>query len=263
MKDFPVLETERLHLVNICPCYTKDLYDILSRDNVTRYYGVDSLESIDEAAELVEQIQTLFRQGRSIRWGLVLKETGQFIGTAGLNNIHYWNKKADIGYELHPDFWRKGFMSEAVCCILEYAFEVMELYRIGAVTYPENIPSIRLLKKLSFQQEGILRGYLQQSGRSHDVIMHSLLKPEWGKLNHQTGEEKLFPVQQREKKLYQLTTIPYLPHSTILAKEIKVLKKEIHQLKGRERRKKEKLLKKKLKMYQQICPHSLKDRLIK
>jgi len=53
------------------------------------------------------------------------------------------------------------------------------VYRVAAVTFPDNIASSGLLRKLGFQQEGVLRGYLYARGESHDAAVFSILKPEW------------------------------------------------------------------------------------
>lgn len=178
---FPIFETERLELVHITQRYQDAFFDIMSRDEVTKYYGSESLVDPDEAARIIDSFQFAYESGRGMRWGIIWKENRQFIGTVGLNNLNSQAKKTEIGYELHPDFWGKGITKEAVSEILRYCFEEQELYRVGAVTFPENEPSSGLLKGLGFIEEGRLRGYLYQHGKSHDALIFSLLKPEWQK----------------------------------------------------------------------------------
>lgn len=175
---FPELETKRLYLVQVTEEHTQSYYEIMSQDEVTKYYGMDSLRSMEDASKIVKSFQTTYDNKRGIRWGIVLKDTGGFIGTVGLNNLSIWGKKAEIGYELHPSHWGKGFTSEAVKEVLRYSFEYLGLYRIGAVTYPQNEPSIQLLNRLGFTKEGLLRGYLYQNNQSHDAFIFSLLKSE-------------------------------------------------------------------------------------
>ncbi|MDN7228402.1 GNAT family N-acetyltransferase [Planococcus sp. N064] len=179
--EFPALETERLGLVHIGQQYADSFYHIMSREDVTRYYGMDPLINVQEAAAVIESFQTLFESKRGIRWGITLKENGEFIGTIGLNNLNVRAKKSEIGYELHPDYWRKGLMQEAVQAVLLYAFDHLDLVRMGAVTFPDNGASSRLLKKLGFMEEGKLRSYLYQGGQSHDALLFSLLKSDWTK----------------------------------------------------------------------------------
>lgn len=176
---FPTLETERIKLIEITPIHAGSLFAILSLDEVTRYYGTDTFKSIEEAKKLIDMFQKNFYEKRSMRWGIVLKENNKFIGTIGLNGLQLKNKKAEIGYEIHPSYWRKGYSSEAIKEILRYSYQELGLNRIGAVVYLENKASSNLLEKLGFKKEGELRDYLFQNNSFHTTNMFSLLKREW------------------------------------------------------------------------------------
>ncbi|KGM44929.1 GNAT family protein [Neobacillus niacini] len=176
---FPTLETDRLKLIEITPIHTLSIFEILSLDEVTRYYGTDRFTSIEEARKIIEVFQKNFYEKRAMRWGIVLKENNKFIGTLGLNGLQLKNKKAEIGYEIHPSFWRKGYTSEAIKEVLRYSYQELKLNRIGAVVYLENEASSNLLQKLGFKKEGVLRDYLFQNNSYHTTSMFSLLKREW------------------------------------------------------------------------------------
>jgi [ribosomal protein S5]-alanine N-acetyltransferase len=176
---FPILETERLKLIEITPNHADNIFEILSLEEVTRYYGTDTFRSIEEAKKLIDMFQKNFYEKRSIRWGIVLKENHTLIGTLGLNGLQLKNKRAEIGYELHPSYWRKGYTSEAIKQVLQYSFLELRLNRIGAVVYIENEASSNLLEKLGFKKEGELREYLFQNNSYHNTSMYSLLKREW------------------------------------------------------------------------------------
>lgn len=177
--EFPLLETERLCLDKVEEKDAALFFDIMSRDDVTVYYGMDRLVHREEAVEIIRSFHASFNVERGMRWAIRLKETNRFIGTIGLNNLNLKARKAEIGYELHPDYWRQQLMQEAIRGVLKHAFAELGLYRIGAVTFPENISSNRLLEKLGFTLEGRLRGYLHQENRSHDAFIFSLLRTEW------------------------------------------------------------------------------------
>lgn len=176
---FPSLITNRLKLVEITHNHVDSLYEILSLEEVTRYYGTDRFTYLGEASRLIDMFNKNFFEKRGIRWGIILKENQKFIGTIGLNGLQMNNKRAEIGYELHPTYWRKGYISEAIEKVLQFSFENMDINRMGAVVYPENEPSLNLLMKLGFEKEGLLRGYIQQNGQFHDTYVLSLLKYEW------------------------------------------------------------------------------------
>ncbi|KQL50221.1 acetyltransferase [Brevibacillus choshinensis] len=177
--DFPFVKTARLHLVKIEEKHAPSLFEILSKEEVTKYYGMDPLTDVNHAMKLVESFQNIYESERGIRWGIECKETGAFVGTVGLNNLSMRSKRAEIGYEIHPHFWNQGITSEAVREVLRYAFEDLDLLRMGAITFLQNEASIHLLKKAGFSLEGTLRSYLYQNQQSHDALIFSLLKTEW------------------------------------------------------------------------------------
>jgi [ribosomal protein S5]-alanine N-acetyltransferase len=176
---FPILETKRLKLIEITHQHVDYLYEILSLEEVTRYYGTNRFTLPVEASRLIDMFHKNLLDKRGIRWGIKVKENQKIIGTVGLNGLQLKNKRAEIGYELHPDYWRMGLSSEAIKEVIRFSFTQLDLYRIGAVVYPENEASINLLLNLSFTKEGLLRGYINQNKQFHDTYVLSLLKPEW------------------------------------------------------------------------------------
>jgi [ribosomal protein S5]-alanine N-acetyltransferase len=172
---FPRLETARLDLVEIHHAFIDRYFEIMSNDEVTKFYGMDRLKTREEAAHIVDSFQLSFSQKRGIRWGILLKENQRFIGTIGLNNINMPQKRAEIGYELDPTFWRVGITPEAVKEVLRYSFDELNLYRIGAVTFLDNQASIDLLEKIGFEREGILKGYIYQNNQHNDAYIFAYL----------------------------------------------------------------------------------------
>ena len=177
--SFPTLSTERLKLIEIKDGHVASIFSIFSNEEVIKYYGMSPFIKEEQAEALVKSFATGFEQKKSMRWGIELKETGEFIGTVGLNNLSLASKRTEIGYELLPGHWRKGIVSEAVRAVIDYCFNVLNLYRIGAVTFPQNEASFTLLLNLGFEKEGLLRGYLYQDNSSHDAFIFSLTKPDW------------------------------------------------------------------------------------
>ncbi|MFJ8064550.1 GNAT family N-acetyltransferase [Psychrobacillus sp. NPDC096426] len=177
--EFPLLQTDRLKLVDITAEHINHVFSIFSNEKVTKYYGMSQFTETQQAANLVNSFQKNFQEKRSIRWGIILKETDEFVGTIGLNNLQIASRKTEIGYDLNPDYWRRGIISEAAKAVIQYSFDELDLYRIGAVTFPENESSYKLLLKLGFQKEGLLRGYIYQNDKSNDAFIYSLLRPEW------------------------------------------------------------------------------------
>ncbi|MFS0785700.1 GNAT family N-acetyltransferase [Shouchella sp. 1P09AA] len=177
--EFKPLATSRLDLIRITESYTEDFFAIMSREEVTTYYGLEALTSVNDAKKIVQSFEKTRQIGKGMRWGIIVKESNTFIGTIGLNQLNMAHKRAEVGFELHPDYWRKRYMTEALHAIIDYSFRDLDLHRLGAVTFLENKASIQLLVSLGFQKEGILRDYLFQRKQSHDANVFSLIQKEW------------------------------------------------------------------------------------
>ncbi|MFC7686510.1 GNAT family N-acetyltransferase [Ureibacillus sp. GCM10028918] len=175
---FPVLKTERLNLREVTKEDTAAIFACFSNENVTRYYGEETLIHIEQAEKFVDFFSKNYEAKRGIRWGIEIKGSEGIIGTIGFNAWSPKHKRAEIGYEIHPDYWRNGYTSEALSEILAYGFEMLGLRRIGAVVFMENDASNKLLTKIGFKKEGVLRDYIVQNGTSHDTYVYSLLKNE-------------------------------------------------------------------------------------
>ncbi|QOY33844.1 GNAT family N-acetyltransferase [Anaerobacillus isosaccharinicus] len=173
---FPILETDRFILREITETDTAGIFACFSNEEVTKYYGQETLKNKEEAKEFVTFFAQSYRDKRGIRWGIELKSTREFIGTIGFNALSLKHKRAEIGYELLPQHWRKGYATEAISKVLEYGFNDLGLTRIGAVVFVENIASSQLLLRLGFEKEGVLKQYMYQNGIAHDTYVYGLLK---------------------------------------------------------------------------------------
>jgi len=119
------------------------------------------------------------RENRGIRWGIVKKEDKELIGTCGFYDWNTTAHRAEIGYDLEPAYWGRGVMTEAMHAVLEYGFEKMGLNRIQAIIDSKNTRSMRLVHRLGFKKEGVLRQRSYFNGQFRDDAIFSLLRKEW------------------------------------------------------------------------------------
>ena len=92
-------------------------------------------------------------------------------------------RNAVIGYDLLPEFWRKGYSSEAVRAIISAGFAGIlpcgELHRVQADTVPGNRGSESLLRRLGFKEEGLRRECGYWKNKFHDLKCFGLLRSEF------------------------------------------------------------------------------------
>ncbi len=114
--------------------------------------------------------------GESVRAGV----GAPIVGTISLSCIVMgFFRSGFLGYRVDQQFARQGLMSEAVAAVVDHAFGQMGLHRIEANCMPVNEPSIGLLRKLGFVDEGTGRRYLQIQGRWRDHRHLVLLAEDW------------------------------------------------------------------------------------
>ncbi len=179
-KPFPHLETERLFLRQLTLDDAETLLTLFSDDAVTRYMDVPSLTHSIQVRQLLRFLSERITALVSIRWGIVYKEHNALVGTCGYNEwVNEHGYRGEIGYDLMRVYWGRGIMSEALRAMLEYGFAHMELNRVQALVTPGNERSMKLLRMLGFQHEGLLRDYGYWKGQFWDQHAWSLLKREW------------------------------------------------------------------------------------
>ena len=176
-RSFPTLETDNLYLRAIVPDDAADLLRVFGDEEVTRYYDLYTMTEMAEAEDMVEFFAESFELERGIRWGIARKTDNILIGTCG----YVWLRphRGEIGYELRRDSWGQGIMAEAVHAIVEFGFAELGLNRIEALVMVENAASTRLLNKLGFTQEGILREHDFFKDQFHDMRCFAILKREF------------------------------------------------------------------------------------
>ena len=155
---FPELKTERLLLRRLKPSDAESLFFLRSDKKVLEFIGRPSATSIAEVEEFIKDINSGIDENKAILWAIcLLEKPEELIGTICFWNINADHHRAETGYALHPDHWRKGIMKESLMKIMEYGFEVMKLHSVEARLVPANIASVALLESVGFVLEGHFR----------------------------------------------------------------------------------------------------------
>jgi len=176
-KPFPKLETERLLLRKIKKEDAPELFFLRSDKNVLKYLGKAPAQTMNEIKDFIKTIRNNIVANDSILWGIAMKEEPlKLIGTICFWNIQKHNYRAEIGYLLHPQFWRQGIMKEAIQKVLEYGFNVMRLHSVEARLAPENSGSVAVLEATGFVKEGFFKEDFYYNGKFLDTLIYSRLQ---------------------------------------------------------------------------------------
>nr|WP_154887746.1 GNAT family protein [Paenibacillus xylanexedens] len=173
---FPQIETERFVLRAATDSDSGDLLALYSDETVVEYMPFTPFESEQDALDEMSWYKKIFKQQTGLRWMIEDKQSHQVIGTCGYLEYEEQHHRAEIGYDLLSSCWGKGVMTEVARAVLEFGFNQMQLNKIEAKVDPGNEASIRLLHKLGFQQEGLLRQHEFEKGRYVDLAVFSKLQ---------------------------------------------------------------------------------------
>jgi ribosomal-protein-alanine N-acetyltransferase len=146
------LNTERLRLRQIRAADAEDMFAFKGDPLVTTCYGQMPHRNVEETMAWILQRVPSRDVDDAILWAITLKEDGRVIGECCLWNIDRDLRCAEVGYELHPDYWRRGLATEAIQAVLKYGFEEVGLEVIEAKPLVRNASSVGLLRKLGFKE---------------------------------------------------------------------------------------------------------------
>ena len=175
---FPNLHTERLDLIEIKQDHLEDIFKLFGDSKVTQYYNVTTLTNVADGNKFIEWFQSRFAAKAGIRWGISLKGKRNIIGTIGFNNFSN-RHRANIGFDLQSAYWNKGYLTEVLKVVVEFGFKELEINRIEAEVMQGNTASEKVLAKIGFKNEGILRQWMYWNEKHFDMSMYSLLQSEF------------------------------------------------------------------------------------
>jgi RimJ/RimL family protein N-acetyltransferase len=175
----PAIEAQRVRLRWLEDGDVDALHGIFGDARVTRYWSTPPFPDRSAAVEYLEKVREGFRRRELFQWGVARRADDAVIGTCTLARLDSVQRRAELGFALAFGEWGRGLMSEALGVLLEFAFGRLALRRVEADVDPRNAPSIRLLERLGFQREGLLRERWQVSGETQDALLLGLLAREW------------------------------------------------------------------------------------
>lgn len=179
------LETERLYLRTLNTDDAGIFYDYLMRNyDFFKPWSPEYDTQYRESNTFKSRIEYLNKEeeeGRSVKFAVFKKEdTSKIIGTVVLSNIVRGPfLSCFLGYRIDGEENGKGYATESIGRIVQYAFADLKLHRVEANIIPRNKPSIRVIEKSGFTYEGISKKYLKINGIWEDHLHYVLLNEQF------------------------------------------------------------------------------------
>ncbi|MGO9956845.1 MAG: GNAT family N-acetyltransferase [Solirubrobacteraceae bacterium] len=137
-------------------------FDIYRRREVVGWLGAQPMQDRREASEMIERNLTrLEADSRFGSWAVVDRSNGIPVGSVLLKPLPHGEGEVEIGWQLHPDSWGKGFAREAAGAVLERGF-ADGLAEVWAVTYLDNHRSAAVCRGIGMQLLGITRRWYHE-----------------------------------------------------------------------------------------------------
>ncbi len=178
MKSFDSIQLTT-HRLLIRPIATHDLKAVMklfSDPQTMQYWSDPPMQSISQAeTKLVRNIQANI-SSENLTLVIEDKESPGMMGQISLFNFHGASARAELGYLLSRDHWQKGLMSEALKTFIPFCFNELKLRRLEADIDPANLASARILAKMGFAKEGLLKQRWEVDGHITDSAIYGLLK---------------------------------------------------------------------------------------
>ncbi len=131
------------------------------------------------AEEFLEKVR---REKDRVWFVIVLRHNGRLIGEAGLLRMFPPWRTTDLSIILgDKDAWNRGYGTEAIRLLLDYAFGALNFHRVAVGVVGFNVRALRFYEKVGFRQEGIQRDGYYCDHQYHDFVMMSILEDEFQK----------------------------------------------------------------------------------
>lgn len=165
--------TSRLELRRLRPQEAGEVFDAYaSRPEVGRFLTWPFHRGILDTRQFLRRVDSAWKAGMEYTYGIRLKPSSQLIGSLGIRND---DGRCEIGYVLNPEFWGRGFATEACTEVVRRLKIIPEVFRIQSFVDAENHASARVLIKSGFVEEAFLpkwRRFINQGNVPKDCIQY-------------------------------------------------------------------------------------------
>jgi len=175
----PVLETNRLLLRKLSIDDAEAMHMYGSNDKVTKHVFWDTHKSLADTKAFIHYALNQYDNNAIAPWGIEHKQEKKLIGTIDFVRWLPEHRLAEIGYVITPEHWGKGIATEAAKKIIAFGFHHMNLVRIEAKCFSENIGSARVMEKVGMTFEGTIRKGIFIKNKHWNLKLYSILKDEF------------------------------------------------------------------------------------
>jgi ribosomal-protein-serine acetyltransferase len=148
------------------------------RDDLREWLGwIDATQTVGDVRRYAFFVERQFEQRAGFDYGIRLR--GALVGSAGLHNVDWITRSAQIGYWLSPEARGSGVMTRAVAALTSHAFTTLGFHRLEIRCVTENSLSRAVAVRLGYSLEGILKESFVLNGRYRDLALYAMTSSVW------------------------------------------------------------------------------------
>lgn len=194
---YPTIETPNLRLRMVKKSDAKQLYELCSRPETSRFSMWNPHSSLGVTKRFIAYQLTAYRRRCCTFFVIEQKSTGNVIGTCSYVSFDESYKVAEIGYSIIKELWGRGYATEAAGALSGFAFERIGVQRVWARVLPENTASAAVLKKLGFSFEGRHKKEFYFNGNTDDIDVYAMTDDEYNNPEDNNGTETNSQLQRQ------------------------------------------------------------------
>jgi len=178
-REYEVFESDRLILGPLQSVHAAGILELDADEEICQLSLSSKIETLAQARDRITAFQNYAKNGLAAPWAVVVKETGQFIGTCGVTQFDEEARTFQIGYSYIRKAWNQGYGTEALVACNKFLFENSTANRIECHCWPQNQASRRVMEKAGMSFEGILREARISPAGLQDACVYSVLRRDW------------------------------------------------------------------------------------
>ena len=173
---FPILESERLCFRKLTDKDAPEVLALRGNPKTMQFIPRPLIVDVEGALGHIKMINDKIDENLDINWAVTQKENDKCIGIMGFYRTQPEHFRTELGYMILPEHWEKGYVTEAVKTLLNFAFNTLNFHSIEAVIDARHTASERVLKKVGFEKEAHFKENFYYNNEFTDTKIYSLLK---------------------------------------------------------------------------------------
>lgn len=176
---FPNLESERLSFRKLNNDDAPEILKLRGNAEIMKYIPRPLATTLQEALDHIKIINDKIDDNLDINWAITERGNDKCIGIIGFYRTQPENFRTELGYMIMPEYWGKGYITEAVKRLLHFAFENLNFHSIEAVIDSRHIASEKVLIKSGFRKEAHFVEDFFYNNEFCDTVKYGILKREF------------------------------------------------------------------------------------